>query len=187
MSLGAMRLWQSILETVPGSRLALRAAFFTSAARIGAYRRRFQEAGVDTKRVDFLPALPHAELLAAYGDIDIALDPSPYSGGITTLEALWMGVPVVTKPGASFPGRHTTSFLQTIGLDEMVAKDETDYIERAVGLAGSPSRLQALRSSLRDKMAASPLTAHARFTGDVESLLRGLWREWCANSLRPAS
>lgn len=180
ISQGAIRLWQRILEGVPGSRLALRAAYFTSDERIGIYRQRFQEAGADTARIDFLPSVPQAELLAAYGDIDIALDPFPYSGGVTTLEALWMGVPVITKTGASFPGRHSTSFLTSAGLSELVASDEEDYAQMALALAKDMGRLSELRAGLRGRLLASPLLDHQGFAKNLEALLRGLWRDWCA-------
>ncbi|MBI5121019.1 MAG: tetratricopeptide repeat protein [Rhodospirillales bacterium] len=181
ISQGAIRLWQRILDGVSGSRLALRAAYFTSDERIGIYRQRFQDAGADTARIDFLPPLPQVELLAAYGDIDIALDPFPYSGGVTTLEALWMGVPVITKSGASFPGRHSTSFLCSAGLSELVAEDEDDYAQIALALAKDKKRLSELRAGLRGRLQASPLLDHRNFTRNLEGLLRGLWRDWCAS------
>lgn len=177
ISQGTVRLWQRILDEVPGSRLTLRAAFFQSQERMDLYRNRFQEYGADVSRLDLLPALPQAELLTAYGDIDIALDPLPYSGGITTLEALWMGVPVVTRTGRTFPSRHSTSFLTTAGLDELVATDDDGYRAKAVALALDEGKRTALRFGLRAALAASPLLDHKRFTTDLELLLRRIWRE----------
>jgi predicted O-linked N-acetylglucosamine transferase (SPINDLY family) len=119
------------------------------------------------------------KLLAAYNEIDVALDPFPYSGGVTTCEALWMGVPVVTCPGETFASRHSLSHLANVGLAETVADDTRDYVERAVRLAEDLPHLAALRAGLRDRMARSPLCDGARFAGYFSALLRDVWRQWC--------
>ncbi|MBF0356513.1 MAG: tetratricopeptide repeat protein [Alphaproteobacteria bacterium] len=184
ISKASIRLWQRILDKVPGARLCIRAAFFRTEEQIAIYRQRFSEAGADVARIDFMPALAQDKLLEAYGEIDIALDPFPYSGGITTLEALWMGVPVITKTGASFPGRHSTSFLSTIGRQELIADSEEAYLEKAVALAKDKERLSSYRAHLRSQLSTSPLLDHKGFVAHLEQALQGLWREYCSTTSR---
>ena len=109
----------------------------------------FAAQAIDPGRLEFLGYSPHAELLAEYHRIDLALDPFPYSGGLTTCEALWMGVPVVTCPGETFASRHSLSHLSNVGLTETIARDLDEYVELAVSLAGDLPRLAALRAGLR--------------------------------------
>jgi predicted O-linked N-acetylglucosamine transferase (SPINDLY family) len=122
----------------------------------------------------------HTEMLAEYGDIDIALDTFPFNGGMTTLEALWMGVPVVTIAGNTVVSRQTVSALANIGLDEELAYvDQYAYVQGAIALANNPHRLQELREELRPRMRNSPLRDSEKFTKDLEMLLRRMWVAWC--------
>ncbi len=110
--------------------------------------------------------------------IDITLDPFPFTGGITMLESLWMGVPVITWPGETFHRRTTLAGLMNVGLGELAAHDLSDYIERAVALAQDLPRLATIRAGLRQRMAASPLCDGPRFAKDLMGLLHGVWRQW---------
>jgi predicted O-linked N-acetylglucosamine transferase (SPINDLY family) len=143
--------------------------------------RRFAEMfaahAIDPGRLEFLGYSPHAQLLAEYNRIDMALDPFPYSGGLTTCEALWMGVPVVTCPGETFAGRHSFSHLSNLGVTETIAHDLDDYVERAVSLAGDLPRLAVLRTGLRPRMAASPLCDGQRFAANLVSVLLKAWEQ----------
>jgi predicted O-linked N-acetylglucosamine transferase (SPINDLY family) len=114
-------------------------------------------------------------MLASYGQIDVALDPFPFGGGATTCEALWMGVPVVTWPGETFASRHSCSYLQAIGLPELIADGADAYVELAVQLAQDLPRLQSLRSALRPRMASSPLCDGGFCARGLAALLRQLW------------
>jgi predicted O-linked N-acetylglucosamine transferase (SPINDLY family) len=129
--------------------------------------------------LDFLGRSSFGEYLGCYDRIDLALDPFPFAGGVTTCEALWMGVPVITCPGATLASRHALSYLSTIGQTETIAGDLDGYVNLAVKLAGDISHLAALRGGLREKMAASPLCDGARFAANLMSVLRAVWREWC--------
>jgi predicted O-linked N-acetylglucosamine transferase (SPINDLY family) len=115
---------------------------------------------------------------AAFNGVDIALDPFPFSGGITTCEALWMGVPVMTCPGETFASRHSLSHLSNIGLTETIARDFDEYVELAVGLANDLERLTAIRARLRQQVATSPLCDGPRFAANLMNLLRTAWRAW---------
>jgi len=118
------------------------------------------------------------------GGVDLALDSFPYSGGLTTCEALWMGVPVITMPGQTFAGRHAFSHLSNVGLTEAIARDADDYVATVRRLCADRGRLARLRMELRDRVARSPLCDGARFAGHLEATLREFWRAWCAGTPR---
>jgi predicted O-linked N-acetylglucosamine transferase (SPINDLY family) len=121
-------------------------------------------------------------VLHEYGRIDLALDPFPYSGGLTTCEALWMGVPVITCPGETFASRHSLSHLSSAGVTETIARDLNDYVKLAVTLAHDLPRLATLRGRLRERLAASPLCDGNRFAENLMRMLRDVWQQWCRNA-----
>jgi predicted O-linked N-acetylglucosamine transferase (SPINDLY family) len=167
--------WAKILRRVPHARLVLKYRGLGDPMVQRRYFDLFAAQGVQPQRLQLQSSSPYAEYLAAYQQVDVALDPFPFSGSITTCEALWMGVPVVTCPGETFASRHTLSHLANLGLTEMVARDCDQYVELAVSLAADVSRLAELRAGLRPRMAASPLCDGKRFTRGLASLLRDLW------------
>lgn len=159
--------WSRILAATPDSRLRLVGA----PAAAPAFRERFAAHGIDPDRIEVLAPSSQPVLMARYGEIDLALDSFPYSGGLTTCEALWMGVPVVTFPGNRIASRHSTAHLRTVGLADLIAVDVDDYVQRAIDLARDPSGLAALRRGIRPRMAASPLVDGRAFARDFEALL----------------
>ncbi|HTU26020.1 MAG TPA: tetratricopeptide repeat protein [Pirellulales bacterium] len=175
MSGSTLCAWAKILQRLPDSRLVLKYHRFDSASVARRIREAFADQGIDDSRLDLQGKSPHDALFAQYNRIDIALDPMPYCGGLTTCEAAWMGVPVVTCPGETFASRHSLSHLSTVGVTELVADDEHDYVERAVALAGDLPRLALLRASLRERMAASKLCDAETFAADFVQRLREAW------------
>ncbi len=169
--------WSEILRRVPGARLVLKYRGLGDAGVKQRYLELFAAEGVEDERLDLLPPSSYAEYLAAYHDVDVALDPFPFSGSATTCEALWMGVPVVTCPGETFASRHTLSHLSNVGLTETIAHDKKEYVELAVSLAGDLPRLAALRGSLRERMASSPLCDGKRFAANLTNILRNVCRQ----------
>lgn len=166
-----LQVWAAILQAVPQSRLILKWVTFSDQQLCADISRFFRHHGITDDRLELRGRSSHAEMLAQYAALDIALDPFPFSGGMTSCEALWMGVPVVTLPGTRPVSRQTLSFLSAIGIQELAATDEADYIRLAVELAGQPDRLQELRSGLRQKLAASPLCDAGTFVKALEAVL----------------
>jgi predicted O-linked N-acetylglucosamine transferase (SPINDLY family) len=172
--------WAEILRRVPGSRLVLKFWGWDDRRTQQHFRERFAAHGIGPARLEFLGRALPADMLAHYRQVDLALDPFPYSGGLTTCEALWMGVPVVTCPGETFASRHALSHLSNVGLTETVTPDLSAYVERAVELARDRERLAALRAGLRERVRRSPLCDGVRFADNLQSVLRSVWRHWCA-------
>ena len=167
-----VRVWSEILNRVPNSRLVLKSKQLNDPVIQDEFRSRFGEHGISAQRLDLRPESPHNELLAQYNEIDIALDPFPYSGGLTTCEALWMGVPVLTKPGETFAGRHAASHVTNVGLKDWVVDSEEEYISTAVSWAKNLGALTRLRSGLREQVRNSPLCDHERF---AQNFMDALW------------
>jgi protein O-GlcNAc transferase len=142
---------------------------------------RFARVGIGGDRLDLRPGGSHVEMLTAYGEVDVALDPMPYSDGLTTLESLWMGVPVVTLPGRRFCARHTLSHITVLGHPEWAADDADGYVRIAAGFAVDMPALAALRAGLRARMAASPLCDGPAFARSIEAAYRMMWRNHCAS------
>ncbi|HTY69416.1 MAG TPA: tetratricopeptide repeat protein, partial [Alphaproteobacteria bacterium] len=151
-----LKLWGEVLRAVPGARLKLKCKnwFMNSSLK-----QRFLGAlGVLPDRVEFdtVDRSLH-DHLGLYNDVDIALDPFPFTGSTTTFEALWMGVPVVSLAGAAMAGRWSASILRTLKLEELVAGSREEYVRIAAGLAGDLTRLSAFRAGLRARVTGSPL------------------------------
>ncbi len=177
-----VEVWAAILRRVGKARLVLKYDWLERngvARRIAGY---FARQGIGDDLLELRGGSERQELLRQYADVDLALDPLPYNGGLTTCEALWMGVPVVTCPGATFAGRHSLSHLSNAGLTETIARDLDEYVELAVSLARDVRRLAAIRARLRTQMAASPLCDGPRFAANLMSVLRQAWQNWCAST-----
>lgn len=170
-----LEIWAKILKSVPDSVLFLKTAGLEQpdiAEHIIAQMGHF---GITKNRLICEGASPHSELLETYGRVDIALDPFPYSGGLTTLEALLMGVPVITKTGATFAGRHSTSHLSAVGLTDWIATDEAGYVQTAVSHALDQAALRTLRQSLRSQLLTSSLCDQSGFTHTLERAFQEMW------------
>jgi protein O-GlcNAc transferase len=173
--------WAEILRRVPNSRLLLwYAATTQDPGTQERLRERFAAAGIGAERLGWGGWRPYVYRLEMYHHIDLVLDTFPFSGCTTTCEALWMGVPVITCPGETYMSRQSLSIVRTVGLDDAVADGLPDYIDRAVRWASDPPRLAAIRADLRTQMTNSPLCDGPRFATNLTTLLRDVWRRWCA-------
>jgi protein O-GlcNAc transferase len=164
LTLPTLALWGRLLSLVPKARLVLKYKGVTDPAIVNRVRGLLAVHGVSADRIDFLGHTNHRDHLAAYSGIDVALDPIPYSGGISTCEAIWMGVPVVTLPGDTFASRHSLSHLTNAGVGDTIANDERDYLRIAATLVSDGDFLTKRRAAMRPSIAASPLLdvdAHA--------------------------
>ncbi|MCC6610633.1 MAG: tetratricopeptide repeat protein [Burkholderiales bacterium] len=179
---GVLKLWARILAALPDARLALQASALSDTPNRERFRALARECGIPDDRLALRPFAPAEQAAAAYHDIDIALDPFPFCGGMTSLDALWMGVPVVTLPHVMIAGRQTASMLANLDLSELIAGDEAQYVDIAVGLARDLDRLAGLRAGLRERFRRSPLADYAGFTRALERAYRMIWEMWVAST-----
>ena len=166
-----LSVWADILKAVPDSKLLLKAPQLSDpriTARVVAL---CEASGIEQTRMVLLGRTSRKDHLAAYNQVDLILDPFPYGGGITTAEAVWMGVPVVTLNGERWVARAGVSILSTAGLPQFIAADLAAYREQAIALAGNPNELASLRLSLRSVIESSPLCNRRRYVRDVEAAL----------------
>jgi protein O-GlcNAc transferase len=170
-------LWAKVLQAVPRSRLLLLVPQGQARQRVLA---RLEQEGVGSARVEFAARQPRADYLKLHHHIDIGLDPLPYNGHTTSLDAIWMGVPIVTQVGNTVVGRAGLSILSNVGLPELVAYTPEQFVIVAATLAGDLEQLATLRAGLRGRIERSPLMDAPRFARNVEGAFRAMWQRWCA-------
>jgi predicted O-linked N-acetylglucosamine transferase (SPINDLY family) len=173
----ALEHWRKILHAVPASRLLLLAPPGSDCDAVSTF---FAEGGIGDGRLAFVAQAGRVECLRSYDGIDIALDPFPCSGYASILDALWMGVPVVTLAGRTAVERAGVSILSNLGLSTPIARTPGEYVETAVRLAENLELLENVRPYLRERLLASPLADGPGYTAGLEAVLRKIWREWCA-------
>ena len=176
------RLWAEILTRLPDSRIVF-AGVPQGPIRDGLIRD-FEKAGIAAGRIAILPRVGSADYFRSFNDVDVALDTTPYSGGTTTCDTLWMGVPIITVPGTRSISRSTASILATLGLSEWIAASSEDYVKLAVRCAEDRETIAELRRTLRGRMRTSPLMDELKFARDVEEAYRRMWRAWCGSGAR---
>jgi predicted O-linked N-acetylglucosamine transferase (SPINDLY family) len=171
--------WARILQQVPDSRILMVYGGLGEAATQKSVYSVLERGGVPRERIELVGEPEQKGLLKAYGEVDLALDPFPYSAGVTTLEAMWMGVPTVTYAGDTFAGRHSATHLTAAGLSQFCTYSVDDYVALAVEWSRRRVELAELRRGLRDRVAASPLCDAPRFAQNLSRELMRLWTEWC--------
>ena len=171
--------WSAILAGTPGSRLMLNYSSFGDPATAALFAARFARYGVARERLELVFTSPQPATWAAYGQVDIALDPFPHNAGTTTIEALWMGVPVLTLADRPSVGRMGAMILEPLGLTDWIPPDVGAYVAKAVAAAGDVAALQALRAGMRARFLASPLGDAPGLARSMERAYRALWRRWC--------
>ena len=162
-----VHLWSKLLLSVPESKLIIHIP--GSSRSLPA---KFARHGVDPHRLKIIPRQPLDQYFQTWSEIDIALDPFPYNGGTTSLDALWMGVPVVTLAGWLPLARAGVTILRNLKLEHLIAANEDRYIQIAASLVGNPQKLSLLRNSLRSLMMRSPLLDASRYIAELEAAYR---------------
>ncbi|MFC5429147.1 tetratricopeptide repeat protein [Paraburkholderia denitrificans] len=172
-------LWARLLRSVPTARLKI-AAMPPDGALDAQLSQWFAEEGIESERLDFHPRMPVAEFLQLHHEVDIALDTFPFGGLTTALQSLWMGVPTLTLPGRTVPGRSGATVMGHAGLERFVASDTEDFERRGAALAADLPALAELRAGMRERCAASPMFQPEALARGVSEALRTMWRRWCA-------
>ena len=171
---GVVALWSRVLREIPQSRMLIKANGLGCKITQQYYLDLFASHGVSAGRIDLMGGTSQAEHMEAMLKTDIVLDTFPYSGGQTTLECLWMGIPVVTLPGETFASRHSLGYLSAVGLEDLAAGSPDSYVGAAVRLAMSKDRLMILRHGLRDIILASTLADVDRFAVNLENAFNSM-------------
>jgi predicted O-linked N-acetylglucosamine transferase (SPINDLY family) len=171
-----LALWGGVVQAIPGYRLVLLAPPGRHRLHLS---RRLAAHGIDEERVRFVAYRRRAAYLEAYHDIDVGLDTYPYNGHTTTLDALWMGVPTISRVGQTCVGRGGLSQLFQLGLEGLAAASDSDFVAAATELCRDLARLASLRQRLRPMLEQSALMDAPRFTRNLEAAYRHMWNAYC--------
>lgn len=184
MGAAVVETWAEILAAAPGVKLFLKSGQLADGAAADATRARFAAHGIAPDRLILEGPSPHPAYLDRYGRVDAVLDTFPYPGGTTSLEAIWMGVPVLTLDGASFLSRFGRSIALNLGKREWLAADRAAYVRNALAFAQAPPTRLAERAALRELARRSALFDVRRFAADFGVLAAAMYREWAAAAVR---
>jgi protein O-GlcNAc transferase len=176
-------LWSQLLRALPDSRMLL--AGLPEEGKYGTLIDWFAQEGITRERVDFHVRSDMQRYLSLHHQVDVCLDTYPYTGGTTTLHALWMGVPTLTLAGHTAAGRQGAAILGHASLEEFVAHDAADFVRKGLSLAGDLAALSAIRARLRERFAQSAMGQPVLIAAGLERALRVMWQRWCAG-LPPA-
>lgn len=172
-------LWSRILKRIPSARLLLKGPAFVEKKICEEVMANFSSEGISADRLEFQAGSPLKEYYLAYNAIDIALDPFPFPGGTTSVQGIWMGVPVITLKGDRIISRQGEGILHNIELPDWIADSEEDYVELAVKKSSSLDELAKLRSTLRHKLELSPLSNAEMFAENLEDAFKAMWSQHC--------
>jgi protein O-GlcNAc transferase len=172
-----LSVWSKILRAIPNSRLLLKNSQFRDEHNIAKILKRLEDFGIRNEQTEVEGPDNREAYLKSYNRVDIALDPFPFTGGATSAEALWMGVPLITLLGSSMVSRQGVSILTNAGLEDWIASSEEEYIDKAILFSSDIKKLEALRKSLRQKLLSSPLFDANKFVSNFEKSLIRVWQE----------
>jgi predicted O-linked N-acetylglucosamine transferase (SPINDLY family) len=175
-----LSLWQQVFAALPNARLLLQSHQTGRRLYVEQILARLVGAGISADRVTVRGPAHRSAYLQSYGEVDIVLDTFPYTGGTTTCEALWMGVPTVTLTGETMIARQGVAMMRAAGLPDWVAEHPADYVRKAVAFGSDVDALARLRASMRERVQASPLFDVRLFAGHLEEALTGIWQDHLA-------
>ena len=177
-----INLWSEILKRVENSKLFLKTKELNNLKMVENIRKKFQKNGIGAEKIITEGrSKTREEMLKKYNQVDIALDPFPYSGITTSLEANWMGVPLLTKKGNNFYSRIGTSINKNLGMEDWIANNEKDYISKAISKASDLKKLLQIKKKLRNKFLKSPLSNAKQFAKNFENCLNLMWKTYLEN------
>ena len=179
-------LWAEVLTAVPGSHLLLKWRTFSDPSFAVATKEAFTSRGIAPERIELREFSTHSQLLLEYADVDVALDPRPFSGGLTTFECLWSGVPVITWPQERVVSRQTSSILQSIGRGDWIAHSAQGYVDITQRLANDLEQLAVVRRGLRNDMIRSGVMSAKNFTDKYEDVLTDLYLQFSKLPVLPS-
>lgn len=179
LSIEVVACWSRLLRALPGARMLLAAMPDTQVS--DRLRSWFASEGISADRLSFHGRTNTHDYLALHHLVDICLDTFPYTGGTTTCHALWMGVPTLTMPGRSLPGRASAAVNLQMGLNDFIARDVDDFVSKGVQAAGNIAHLAALRAEMRARVENAPMGQPALIAAGVELAMRTMWQRWCDN------
>lgn len=172
---GVIRVWAEILRRAPNSMLRMHGV--PRGRTMDDLLDMFRDGGADPAQIEFFGVIEHTKYQQSYAQVDIALDPFPYSGGATTCECLWMGVPVIALSGAGSFSRSAAGILSVVGLNELIAASQEDYVQCAIELSRNTARLREYRNTIRQRIRESPIMDAKRFVRGLEMAYRSMWEE----------
>ena len=172
-----INLWIKLLTAMPNSHLLLKSKQLNSFSVQSKIIKKFTATGIDPRRILCEQSESREKYLAAYQRIDITLDPFPFTGGATTMESLWMGVPVITLQGETLVSRQGVGILMNAGLSNWIATDKAEYLTKAIDFSSDLNQLAITRSGLREQVLSSPLFDAKQFSKDFEHALRTIWQQ----------
>jgi predicted O-linked N-acetylglucosamine transferase (SPINDLY family) len=175
-----VRTWAKVLVAMPSARIVLKNRLLADPSQRDRIITLFRENGVAPERLELRASSSRFDHFSAYQDVDLALDPFPHGGGMTTLDALWMGVPVVTSPGGTISSRLAAASLTAAGLTDFIAPDLRQYVDLAIAKASDRPALARLRAGLRGQMERTAFGDPMRYAQAVETAYRDIWQRWCA-------
>ena len=170
--------WSSLLRAVPTARMLV--AGMPSEQITAMLRGWFDEEGIAAERLSFHAVTDIQNYLVMHRLVDVCVDTWPYTGGTTTLHALWMGVPTLTMVGQTLPSRVGAAILGHLGLDQFIAQDEADFMQKGVAIASDIAALGQLRTDMRARLNNSAAGQPALIAAGLENALRSIWQRWCA-------
>lgn len=171
-----LALWAEVMQNVPNSKMRWQSKAFGAESYRQSVKQRFTQLGIEENRVELVAFSSREDYFAAHAQIDILLDTFPFTGGTTTCEALWLGVPTLTMTGETMVARQGASLLTAAGLSDWVTENQAQYLAKAVQFCGDLKQLSQLRAGLRAQVLASPLFDGKRFAANLEAALWNIWQ-----------